>query len=75
MAPTGLSTPFDRPEASADGVAAGDLESRFVAMPVGPNRRLCNHGTRGRDDDRERVLIAVRVHTDHVIHLVCKASD
>ena len=29
----------------------------------------------GADNDSERVLIAVRIDTDHVIHLVCKHPD
>jgi hypothetical protein len=29
--------------------------------------------TRRRDNNREHVLIPMRVHADHVIHLVCKA--
>jgi hypothetical protein len=31
--------------------------------------------TRWRDDDREHMLVAVRVDTDHVVHLLCKHHD
>jgi hypothetical protein len=33
---------------------------------------LRNHSTSRRSDDREHVLIAMRINADDVIHLICK---
>jgi hypothetical protein len=36
---------------------------------------LRHHRPRARGNDRERVLIAVRIDTDQVVQLVCKHPD
>src|SRR5215208_2252325 len=65
---------LDRPCTHAAGVAVGEAQRLRVAALAGTNHRLRQHRSRGSDNDSERVLIAVRVDTDHV-HLVCKHPD
>jgi len=36
---------------------------------------LCDDDTGARDDNREHVLIAMRINPDHVVHLICKHLD
>jgi hypothetical protein len=66
---------FDRPDTNAVRVARGEAERVGVAACARPHHRLRQHGSGGSNNDRECVLIAVRVDTDHVIHLVCKHPD
>jgi hypothetical protein len=47
----------------------------LVAATVRAHRVLSHDRTGWGGDDRERVLVAVRVNTDDVIHLVCKHPD
>ena len=66
---------LDRPDASAARVPLREAQRLGVAARARPHHRLRQHRSRRRGHDRERVLIAVRVDTDHVIHLVCKHPD
>jgi hypothetical protein len=36
---------------------------------------LLNDGARGRDHNRQDMLVSMRVDTDHVVQLVCKHPD
>jgi hypothetical protein len=53
-------------------VSLGEPHRLGVAVRVSSHHRLRNYRTRARGDDRERVLIAMGVDTDHVVQLVCK---
>jgi hypothetical protein len=66
---------FDRPDTHARGVLVGEADGLPRAAAIGANRPLRNERPAGRGHDRERVLISVRVDTDHVIHLVCEHPD
>ena len=52
-------------------------EAERVGVPAcaRSHHRLGQDGSRRSNNDRECVLVAVRVDTDHVIHLVCKHPD
>jgi hypothetical protein len=43
-----------------------------VAAAVSGHRRLEHHRTAADIDDPDRVLVAVRVDTDHEVQLICK---
>jgi len=45
-----------------------------VAACAGGRCRLRDHRAGVRVDDRERVLVAMGVDADHVVHLLCKHS-
>ena len=66
---------LDRPDACAAGVACGEAQRRRVAASARFHHGLCHDRSRTSGNDRERVLIAVRVDTDHVVQLVCKHPD
>ena len=66
---------LDRPDTSAARVAAPRSASPRDTRARRSHRLLRDDRTRWRDDDRERVLVAVRVDTDHVVHLLCKHPD
>jgi len=66
---------FDRPDAHAARVSVRDAQRLSVTTSVRADHGLTQHRSRRCDNDRERVLIAVRVDTDHVVHLVCKHPD
>jgi hypothetical protein len=67
-----VASALDCPNTNAARVTGSESESRLIATSVSSNRRLRNHGTRRSDNNRERVLITVCVHTDDVVHLICK---
>ena len=48
--------------------------SRVLRLEIG-RTRVRQHRSGRSDNDSERVLIAVRIDTNHVIHLVCKHPD
>jgi len=64
-----------RPGTHPTGVAFREAQCVRVPASGRSHHRLREHRSRGSDNDSERVLIAVRVDTDHVIHLVCKHPD
>jgi hypothetical protein len=66
---------LDRPGTNAAGVPLGEAKRLSVASHVRAHGGLSEHRSCGSTNDSERVLIAVRVDTDHVIHLVCKHPD
>jgi len=63
---------LDRPDPSAARVLVGEAQSLRVTAPVRRDRALRDNRTRRRNHNREHMLIAVRVDTNHVIHLICK---
>lgn len=63
---------FDRPDTCTRGVILGDPERLRIAAVARRDRTLRDNRTRWRGDNRERVLIAVCVDADDVIHLICK---
>ncbi len=66
---------FDRPDTRAARTPIRDAHRLAIPARVCPHHMLCDERTRWHDDDRERVLVAVRVDTDHVVHLLCKHPD
>jgi len=70
-----MARPLYRPGASADRVLRREAKRVGVAARFRAHDRLGEHCSRWSGNDRECVLIAVRVDTDHVIHLVCKHPD
>ena len=65
---------LDRPEASAGRVPIREGDGVRVAARAGGRRRLRDHRAGVRVDDRERVLVAMSIDADHVVHLLCKHS-
>jgi len=63
---------LNRPDALAARVLVRDAKRLRVDTCVRGDRPPSDDRTRRRDNTRELVLIPMRVHTDHVIHLVCK---
>jgi len=63
---------LDRERAPPRRVGACELKSARVAGIVRVHARLEDDATRAHLDDRERVRVAVRVDTDHVVQLICK---
>src|SRR6266545_697780 len=66
---------LDRPNANTARLTLREAKRLRVTAPGSANHRLRQHRSSWSDNDSERVLIAVRVDTDHVIHLVCKHPD
>jgi hypothetical protein len=63
---------FDGPDPSAARVLIGEPQRLRVTAATRRDRALRDNRTRWRNHNREHMLIAVRVDTDHVIHLICK---
>jgi hypothetical protein len=63
---------FDRPDACTRRVILGDPKRLPVAAAVRRDRTLRHNRTRRRGNNRKRLLIAVSVDADHLIHLICK---
>ena len=66
---------LDRPQASAGRVPVCETTRVGVATSVRLHNGLRQYRPRPPGNDRERVLIAVRVNTNHVVQLVCKHPD
>ena len=66
---------LDRPGTNAARVLLREAERVGVPACARSHHRLGQDGSRRSNNDRECVLVAVRVDTDHVIHLVCKHPD
>ena len=62
---------LNRPDASAARVPLRESERLCVAATVRSNGSLRQDRPAWGGDDRQHVLIQVRVDTDHVIHLAC----
>jgi len=67
-----VASALDRPGTSAAGVPLRETNRIAITACARLDHRLREYPSRGSGDDRERVLIAVGVDTDHVIQLVCK---
>ena len=67
-----MAGPLNRPDASAARVAVRETQRLRVATCVRSDRPPSHNRTHRRDNDREHVLIPMRVDTDHVIQLICK---
>ena len=63
---------FDREHTPTSSVLVGELQGVCVTVVVCGQARLEHHPASADLDDREHVLITMRVDTDHVIHLICK---
>ena len=70
-----MASPLDRPSTTTPGVPLRKAKRVGVAARFRAHDRLREHHSRRSSNDSQRVLIAVRVDTDHVIHLVCKHPD
>jgi hypothetical protein len=66
---------LDRPDTNTARVPLRETERVGVATCARSHNLLRQHSPRRSNNERECVLIAMRVHTDHVIHLVCKHPD
>ena len=51
-------------------MTVGEAQRLPIAARIRPHRRLRHHTACRCGDDRERVLVAVRVNADHVVHLL-----
>ena len=65
---------LDRPEPTTRRVPTGEANGIGVAVSAGGRCRLRDHRAGVRVDDRDRVLVAMGVDADHVVHLLCKHS-
>ena len=65
---------LDRPESIAGRVPICEADGVRVAACAGGRRHLRDHRAGMRVDDRERVLVAMGIDADHVVHLLCKHS-
>jgi hypothetical protein len=63
---------FDGPHASAAAVLLDKPQRLRVTATASSHRLLRHHCTTRTHNDREHVLIAMRIDTNHVIHLICK---
>ena len=63
---------LDRENTPAGSVLIGKTKHARVTLTIGDRGRLQHHTTAAHLDDRERVRVAVRVNTNHVIQLICK---
>ena len=66
---------LDRPNAHASSVTFRKSQRVTEAAQVGMHRLLGHQCARRRGHDRKRVLVAVGVDPDHVVHLLCKHPD
>src|SRR5581483_12491502 len=66
---------LDRPQSTAGRVPVCEADGLLVAACVGGRRPLRDHRAGVRVDNRKRVLSAMRVDADHVVHLLCKHPD
>jgi hypothetical protein len=66
---------LDRPETGSPGALLGESQRLRVATSAGRHRLLRHQRSAPRSDDRERVLVPVRVDADHVVQLVCNHPD
>jgi hypothetical protein len=62
-----VAAPFDPPDANAARMTTGEAQRMPVATCVGTHRRLRQHRSRWRGNHGERVLVSMRIDTDHVI--------
>ena len=62
---------LDRPDASASLLLC-EAQCLRISASARTHRSLPHNDTGCRDHNRQRVLVAVRVDTNHVIHLICK---
>ncbi len=65
---------LNRPDPSAARVGIRETQRLRVAASVRSDRPPSDNRTRRCDNDREHVLIPMRVDADHVIQLICKHS-
>jgi hypothetical protein len=63
---------LNRPDTPATRARLGEAKRLPVAAAVGSKRAPRDHRTRRSSNDCQHVLIAVCVHTNDVIHLICK---
>src|SRR6266508_4609275 len=69
---TVMTCAFDRPNAATAAVLLDKPHCLRITARTRTHRLLRQHSTARRNNDREHMLIAVRVDADHVIHLICK---
>jgi hypothetical protein len=66
---------LDRPQASTGRVPLCETTRLGIAASARLHNGLRHHRSRASGDDRQCVLIAVRVDTDHVVQARLQASD
>ena len=69
---TVMSRTLDRPDPRAGRVLLGEPNRLRVAACARAHRALRDNRPGRRDNDRKRVLVAVRINTDDVVDLICK---
>ncbi len=63
---------FDRPNAAAVAVLLDKPQRLRITARTRTHRPLRHHSAARRDNDREHMLVAVRVDANDMIHLICK---
>jgi hypothetical protein len=66
---------LDRPNTHAMRIPLADADRLAIPLHLCRDRVLRDERTCCRDYDREHMFVAVRVDTDHVVHLLCKHPD
>jgi hypothetical protein len=66
---------LDRPDASTVGGLAREAQRRLIATPLCLYHLPRQHSPRWCGNDRQDVLVPVRVDTDDVVQLICKHLD
>jgi hypothetical protein len=69
---TVVTSTFNCPDTRARRVLVGEANRLRVAAGARPHRPLRDQPAARRANDRDRVPIAMRVDSDHVVQLVCK---
>ena len=64
--------PLDRERASTCGALIDELQRLCVPLAVRTDGRLEDHSAADDLNDRDRVPVALRVDTNHVVQLICK---
>src|SRR6266487_4915403 len=63
---------LNRPNAAAVGVLLDKPQRLRITAPACTHRPLRHNSTARRGNDRKHMLVAVRVDTNDMIHLICK---
>src|ERR687897_3959667 len=63
---------FDRPNAAAVAVPLDKPQRLHITARACTHRPLRHNSTARRDNDRDHMLVSVRVDANDMIHLICK---
>ena len=72
---TVMACTLDRPDASAICIDLSETQRLRVPACARTHRSSRDNDTGTSDDNREHVLIAMRINPDHVVHFICKHLD